>query len=77
MNSTAAPVGLHPWARIRRDTAPKTEGYYILHEGMLGILDGRLKETTYDGAKSDGEAKLMATMTGTRMVVQGREGMTG
>lgn len=56
-NSTAAPVGLHPWARIRRDSKPKTEGYYILHEGMLGILDGRLKETTYDGAKSDGEKK--------------------
>jgi YidC/Oxa1 family membrane protein insertase len=56
-NSTAAPVALHPWARIRRDSHPKTEGYYILHEGMLGILDGRLKETTYDGAKSDGEKK--------------------
>ena len=28
-------------------------------------------------AFSDGEAKLMATMTGTMMVVQGREGMTG
>jgi len=34
-----------------------TAGYYILHEGMIGVLDGRLKETTYDGAKSDGEKK--------------------
>ncbi len=56
-NATGAPVALHPWARIRRDTKPTTEGYYILHEGMLGILDARLKEVTYDTAKSDGEKK--------------------
>ena len=56
-NATGAPVALHPWARIRRDTKPTTEGYYILHEGMLGILDSRLKEVTYDTAKSDGEKK--------------------
>ena len=56
-NTTGAPVALHPWARIRRDSIPKVEGYYILHEGMLGILDARLKEITYDGAKSDGEKK--------------------
>ena len=56
-NATGAPVALHPWARIRRDTKPHTEGYYILHEGMLGILDSRLKEVGYDAAKSDGEKK--------------------
>jgi len=56
-NTTGAAVSLHPWARIRRDYKPVTAGYYILHEGMIGVLDGRLKETTYDGAKSDGEKK--------------------
>lgn len=56
-NATGAAVALHPWARIRRDTKPHTEGYYILHEGMLGILDSRLKEVSYDTAKSDGEKK--------------------
>ena len=39
-NETGAPVALHPWARIRRDTMPKVEGYYILHEGMLGLMPG-------------------------------------
>ena len=67
-NATGAPVALHPWARIRRDTKPHTEGYYILHEGMLGILDSRLKEVSYDTAKSDGEKKagvaLEQTSTG-------------
>lgn len=54
-NETAAPVALYPWSRIRRDFAPVTSGYYILHEGMLGVLDGRLKETTYADAKKEGE----------------------
>jgi YidC/Oxa1 family membrane protein insertase len=56
-NSGAAPVALYPWARIRRDYLPYTEGYYILHEGLIGVLDGILKETSYDSAKSDGEKK--------------------
>ena len=56
-NTSAAAVALYPWARIRRDYTPVTAGYYILHEGMIGILDARLKETTYDSAKSDGEKK--------------------
>ena len=48
------PVSVHPWARIRRDYTPHVAGYYILHEGLLGMLGGRLKEVTYSGAKSDG-----------------------
>jgi YidC/Oxa1 family membrane protein insertase len=56
-NNTGAAVAVHPWARIRRDYKPVVAGYYILHEGMIGVLEGRLKETTYDGAKSDGEKK--------------------
>ena len=56
-NATAAPVALFPWARIRRDYTPVTAGYYILHEGMLGVLGGTLKELTYKAAKSDGEKR--------------------
>ncbi len=46
---------VHPWARIRRDYKPVTAGYYILHEGLLGVLDGRLQEQTYDKAKTEGD----------------------
>ena len=56
-NTTGAPVQLYPWARIRRDYKPQTAGYYILHEGLLGVLGGRLQEQTYDKAKSDAENK--------------------
>ena len=56
-NGTGLPVQLFPWSRVRRDYKPETAGYYILHEGMLGVVDGTLKEATYDSAKSDGEKK--------------------
>ena len=41
-NTGAAPVVVHPWSRIRRDYKPVTAGYYILHEGLLGYLNGKL-----------------------------------
>jgi YidC/Oxa1 family membrane protein insertase len=50
-------LGLYPYARIRRDYTPETAGYYILHEGLIGVVDGRLKEMKYSDAKSDGEKK--------------------
>ena len=53
-NDSGAAVTLSPWTRIRRDYTPTTAGYYILHEGLLGVLDGRLKELTYANAKSEG-----------------------
>ncbi len=55
-NDTAAPVSLLPWARIKRDYTPETEGYYVLHEGLIGVLNGRLQETTYGDAKKTGSA---------------------
>ncbi len=62
------PVVVHPWSRIRRDYKPQTAGYYILHEGMLGVLGGKLQEQTYDKAKSEGDkthaASLDMTTTG-------------
>ena len=54
-NNSGAPVKVYPWSRLRRDYKPHTAGYYILHEGLLGVLDGRLQEQTYDKAKSEAE----------------------
>jgi YidC/Oxa1 family membrane protein insertase len=53
-NGTAA-IQVYPWSRIRRDYKPVTSGYYILHEGMLGVLGGTLQEQTYDKAKTESE----------------------
>ncbi len=62
-NNGPAPVTLYPWARIRRDYTPVTAGYYILHEGMLGILGGSLKETKYAAAKTEGEKNNGVALT--------------
>ena len=53
-NTGPDPVQLLPWARIRREHTPPTQGFYILHEGFVGVLDGRLREETYADAKSEG-----------------------
>ncbi|MBK1657845.1 membrane protein insertase YidC [Paracraurococcus ruber] len=56
-NSAAEPVQLLPWSRIRRESTPPTLGFFILHEGFVGVLDGRLREMTYKDAKSEGDKK--------------------
>ena len=60
-NGTAA-VQVYPWSRIRRDYKPVTAGYYILHEGLLGVLGGTLQEQTYDKAKSESEKTKGASL---------------
>ncbi|MFC3125786.1 membrane protein insertase YidC [Pseudoroseomonas globiformis] len=55
INRGAEQVEVLPWARIRRERTPQVAGYYILHEGFVGVLDGRLNEQTYRDAKSNGE----------------------
>ncbi len=54
-NASGQPVKLFPWSRVRRDYKPEILGYYILFEGLLGVVDATLRETTYDSAKSDSE----------------------
>jgi YidC/Oxa1 family membrane protein insertase len=56
-NATGEPVKLFPWSRIRRDYTPEIAGYYILFEGLLGVVDGTLQETNYAKSKSEGEKK--------------------
>jgi YidC/Oxa1 family membrane protein insertase len=67
-NGTGGPVNLFPWSRIRRDYKPVVAGYYVLFEGLLGVVDGTLQETSYDKAKSEGDKKgglaYEATATG-------------
>src|SRR5437764_12174769 len=47
-NKGQAPVTLSPYALISRHGTPPTLGYYILHEGLIGVLgDQGLQEVTY------------------------------
>lgn len=56
-NIGTAPVTLYPFALISRHGAPHVEGYYILHEGLVGYLgDQGLQEYGY---KKIDEAKTV------------------
>ena len=47
-NKGTAPVSLYPYALVSRHGTPETLGYYILHEGLIGVLgDQGLQEITY------------------------------
>ncbi|HMF20644.1 MAG TPA: membrane protein insertase YidC [Pseudolabrys sp.] len=47
-NRSANPISLFPYALISRHGTPPTAGYYILHEGLIGVLgDSGLQEYTY------------------------------
>ena len=48
INKSDKPVSLYPYALISRHGTPKTLGYYILHEGLIGKFgDKSSEEVTY------------------------------
>lgn len=47
-NGGSAAISLYPYALISRHGTPHIEGYYILHEGLVGVMgDKGLQEVTY------------------------------
>src|SRR5690606_14654311 len=48
VNKGDAPVTIFPYGLISRHGTPKTEGFYILHEGIVGVLGEKgLQEVSY------------------------------
>lgn len=47
VNTGQRPVTLYPYGLISRTDEPETLGFFILHEGPLGVLDGTLEEVDY------------------------------
>ncbi len=46
-NGTGAAVKLAPYGIVLRKGAPKISGTYVLHEGVVRMSDGKLREVTY------------------------------
>src|SRR5665213_188043 len=65
INKGTSPVTLYPYALISRHGTPKTLGYYILHEGLIGVLgDDGLQEMTYkkmEDLKPDAQGQKQQT----------------
>ncbi|MAI15157.1 MAG: membrane protein insertase YidC [Rhodospirillaceae bacterium] len=47
-NTGKTSTALFPYGLIARSGTPDTLGFYILHEGPLGVFDGTLREYDYD-----------------------------
>jgi len=54
VNSGETAVTLSPYGLISRTGTPEILGFYILHEGLLGVFDDTLKEVDYDDLQDEG-----------------------
>ena len=60
-NSGSEPVTLYPYSRVQRQGTPVTEGIYVLHEGLIGVLDEELQEVDYSDVKGEAAVKMEST----------------
>jgi YidC/Oxa1 family membrane protein insertase len=64
-NKTGAAVTLYPYSLVTRHGKPKTSGYSVLHEGMVGVVgDSGVQEPTYDSILKDANATETFSGTG-------------
>jgi YidC/Oxa1 family membrane protein insertase len=54
-NKGATPIAVTPYALVSRHGTPVTRGFYILHEGPVGVLADKLYEPSYSDIASDRE----------------------
>ena len=47
-NKTDQIIDFYPYAQIIRNTKPEVTGFYILHEGLIGVFNEELNEEDYD-----------------------------
>ncbi|MDG2313064.1 MAG: membrane protein insertase YidC [Alphaproteobacteria bacterium] len=52
-NNSDKPIYLQSFARLVRVNTPDTLGFFILHEGPIGVIDGTLQEIKYSSLKDD------------------------
>ncbi len=61
-NNGAAPFTLYPYGLISRHGTPKIEGFYILHEGLIGVLGEQgLQEVTYSKMEEKKQLEFKVT----------------
>ena len=53
-------ISLTQYGRINRTGTPKTSGFYILHEGLIAVLNERLIEIDYDDIIEEGSKSIIS-----------------
>jgi YidC/Oxa1 family membrane protein insertase len=62
INNGDQPVSLAPYGLISRSGTPDVLGFYILHEGLLGVFNDALEEIDYSDLQADG--RMVESSTG-------------
>lgn len=52
-NATGKSVSLYPWSRVSRGYTPLVTGGYLVHEGPIAVIGGRLQEMSYKNVQSN------------------------
>ena len=60
-NTKKKSVGLFPYGLIARSGTPDTLGFYILHEGPLGVFNDTLREYDYDDLQETRKVEVQST----------------
>jgi len=61
INKTNTALSLAPYGLISRSGRPDILGFYILHEGLIGVLKGALQEVDYDDFEDSGPKRFDTT----------------
>ena len=62
INRGSEPLTLYPYALISRHGKPEILGYYILHEGLIGVMGEKgLQEVSYSSIESDKQLAFNVT----------------
>ncbi len=63
-NTGSQPVSLFAYGRVQRQSVPKLTGVYVIHEGLIGVLDGSLEEIKYKAASEETEPVVKSSRGG-------------
>jgi YidC/Oxa1 family membrane protein insertase len=63
-NTGSEPVTIYPYALVSRHETPHVQGFFILHEGLIGVVDGSLKEISYHDALEEPKATSIKSQNG-------------
>jgi len=63
-NASGTAFTLYPYASVAREGVPKSQHYWVLHEGFVGVANGSLKDASYDDFKNDNTPPNSFSSTG-------------
>lgn len=61
VNHGGSAVSLHPYGVVARYYVPEHASFFVLHEGLIGVVDGVLHESRYEDIKENKTAEFDST----------------